>query len=117
MKYLHYITILIPDMNKKVSGSCSLPVLGPAETPGHDSMVMICMLKVRNSCGCCAEWVRRGQTRTQSDWTAVWGRWDAWVRGESVIGWHVCEVKAESEGSEGKGREVRGGRVKGHQRF
>lgn len=55
--------------------------------------------------------------RTQSDWMAVLWRRVVQVRGVSVIGLCVCEVKAEPEYSEGKGRGVRVGRVKGHQRF
>lgn len=120
------VTILIPDKSTKVSGSCSLSVPGPVETPGHDWIVkqgisllcpVSCMLKVRNSCGCWVECVRQGQARTQSDWTAVWWRRAVWVRGVSVIDWCVREVKVEPESSEGKGRGARVGRVKGHQRF
>lgn len=103
-----------------------MPVPGPVETPGHDWMVnqeilrlspVSCMLKVKNSCGCWAEWVRRDQASTRSNLTIVWQKKAVLVRGVSVIGWCAGEVKAEPECSEGKGRGARVGRVKGHQPF
>lgn len=114
---------VLPDKNTKVSGSCSPPVPGPVEMPGHDWKVkqgiwflclVNCMLKVRNFCGCWAKWVTQGQASTQSDWLVVWRQW---VKEVSVIGCCVNEVKADSECIEGKRREVKVGRGKGRQLF